>query len=428
MADIKSMLYQVLAPPHQRSLLCYLWWEESNLSKKAVDYQMCTLIFGGTSSPSCSNFAMKKAATGNSDKFGQEAAKTLLQKFCVDDLLKSRKVAEEAVSLTKNVVQRCAAGGFKRTKFISKHPDVLSAIREEDRKVGVKDQDLLTGKVPEERALGVLWNTDKDTLCCNINIMEKPLTRRGLLAMLSSICYPLGLVSPFSLKGRKTIQELYKGSFQWDHPIPENIKQQWIKWKSNLGKLNIIKIARCFKSKNFGHVKGYSVHHFSDASGIGYGQASYLHIANEDGKVHCRLLIGKEAAKTLLQNFYVDDLLKSRKGAEEAVSLTKNVVQRCTAGGFKLTKFISKHPDVLSAIREEDRKVGVKDQDLLTGKVPEERALGVLWNTDKDTLCCNINIMEKPLTRRGLLAMLSSIYDPLGLVSPFSLKGRKTIQ
>ena len=246
--------------------------------------------------------------------------------------------------------------------------------------------------------------------------------------MLSSIYDPLGLVSPFSLKGRKTIQELYKGNFQWDHPIPENIKQQWIKWKSNLGKLNIIKIARCFKSKNFGHVKGYSVHHFSDASGIGYGQASYLQIANEDGKVHCCLLISKEAAKTLLQNFYVDDLLKSTKGAEEAVSLTKNVVQRCTAGGFKLTKFISNHPDVLSAIPEEDRKVGVKDQDLLTGKVPEERALGVLWNTDKDTLCCNINIMEKPLTRRGLLAMLSSIYDPLGLVSPFSLKGRKTIQ
>ena len=168
----------------------------------------------------------------------------------------------------------CAAGGFKLTKFISNHPDVLSAI-------------------PEERALGVLWNTDNDTLCCNINIMEKPLTRRGLLAMLSSIYDPLGLVSPFSLKGRKTIQELCKGSFQWDHPIPENIKQQWIKWKSNLGKLNIIKIARCFKSKNFGHVKGYSVHHFSDASGIGYGQANYLQIANEDGKVHCCLLIGK---------------------------------------------------------------------------------------------------------------------------------------
>ena len=154
MTDIKSMFYQVLVPPHQRSLLHYLWWEENNLSKKAVGCQMYTHIFGGSSFPSCSNFVLKKAATGNSDTFGQEAAKTLLRNFYFDGLLKSTKGAEEAVSLIKNVVHTCAAGGFKLTKFIINHPDMLSAIPEEDRKVGLKDQDLLTGKTPEERALG----------------------------------------------------------------------------------------------------------------------------------------------------------------------------------------------------------------------------------------------------------------------------------
>ena len=66
------------------------------------------------------------------------------------------------------------------------------------------------------------------------------------------------------------MQEMSKDSFQWDHPLPENIKQQWLKWKSNV-KLNSIKIARCFKPKNFGNVKSYTSHHFSDASDIGYG-------------------------------------------------------------------------------------------------------------------------------------------------------------
>ena len=117
--------------------------------------------------------------------------------------------------------------------------------------------------------------------------------------MLSSIYDPLGLVSPFLLKGRKTLQELCKDSFQWDHPIPENIKQQWLKYKSNLGKLNSIKIARCFKPKNFGNVKGYSLHHFSDTSDIGCWQASYLRMVNEDGKVHWCLVIGKSRVTTL---------------------------------------------------------------------------------------------------------------------------------
>ena len=90
-----------------------------------------------------------------------------------------------------------------------------------------------------------------------------------------------------------------KDSFQWDHPIPENIKQQWLKYKSNLGKLNSIKIARCFKPKNFGNVKGYTLHRFSDASNAGYGQASYLRVVNEDGKVHCCLLLGKSRVTSL---------------------------------------------------------------------------------------------------------------------------------
>ena len=35
---------------------------------------------------------------------------------------------------------------------------------------------------------------------------------------------------------------------------------------------------------------------------------------------------------------------------------------------------------------------------------------------------------SKPATRRGLLAVLSCIYDPLGLGAPFLLKGRQIIQ
>ena len=79
----------------------------------------------------------------------------------------------------------------------------------------------------------------------------------------------------------------------------------------------------------------------------------------------------------MLKNFYVYDLLKSKKGPQEAVSLIKYVVQIWAASGFTLTKFISNHPDVLAAITEEHRKLDAKDQDLLTGKVPEERVLDI---------------------------------------------------
>ena len=41
------------------------------------------------------------------------------------------------------------------------------------------------------------------------------------------------------------------------------------------------------------------MHHFSDASGIGYGQGSYLQMVNEDGKVHSYLRICKSCITPL---------------------------------------------------------------------------------------------------------------------------------
>ena len=37
-------------------------------------------------------------------------------------------------------------------------------------------------------------------------------------------------------------------------------------------------------------------------------------------------------------------------------------------------------------------------------------------------------MQDKPLSKRGMLSELSSVYDPLGFVAPFLLHGRKIIQ
>ena len=60
--------------------------------------------------------------------------------------------------------------------------------------------------------------------------------------------------------------------------------------------------------------------------------------------------------------------------------------------------------------------------------MPTEKALGIHWNIEKDKLGFDINFKNKPHTKPGTLSMVSSIYDPLGLVSPFVLEGRQIIQ
>ena len=137
---------------------------------------------------------------------------------------------------------------------------------------------------------------------------------------------------------------------------------------------------------------------------------------------------GNEAAAPVKYAVYVDDLLKSQKTEESAIDLVKNVREMCASGGFKLTKFISNSRRVLETIPIEDHAKSLKDLDLKFDSLPIERALGMLWNVENDTLEFKITLEDKPLTHRGILATVSSIYDPLGLIGSLLLPGRHILQ
>ena len=137
--------------------------------------------------------------------------------------------------------------------------------------------------------------------------------------------------------------------------------------------------------------------------------------------------IGDDAADSLLRDFYVDDLLKSIKGTEEAIVLIPRLRKMCQAGGFNLTKFISNSPDVVESIPPENRAPSIKEYEM-SRKLPVERALGVSWCVESDKLGFRICLQDTPVTRRGILSTISSIYDVFGIASPFMLKGRKILQ
>ena len=293
MGDIEATFHQARIPKCQRSMLRFLWWEGNNFNKQPTDHQMYVHVFGGASSPSCCNYALKRAAINNEVKFGAEAAKTLMRNFYVDDLLKSTPDAQSPISLIKAVTKMCKAGGFKFGKFISNDTVVLKSLQEDQRRKGVKDADLSSGELPVKRTLGDQWNIDKDKFGFKLAAEEKTLTCRGLLSTLSSVYDPLGFAAPFILEGRIIIQKLCKENSAWDESIPRMLKGEWNIWKEELRNLVATKVLRCFKPTAFSKIKDPSVHYFSDASETGYGKASYLRLVSEDNQIHCSLLIGK---------------------------------------------------------------------------------------------------------------------------------------
>ena len=100
----------------------------------------------------------------------------------------------------------------------------------------------------------------------------------------------------------------------------------------------------------------------------------------------------------------------------------------CKKGGLLPHKFASNSTEVISSIPEEDRASGLKNVDIFSETLPVERTLGVLWSIESDTFQFRIVLHDKPLTRRGILSTVSSIYDPLGFIAPVILMGKQILQ
>ena len=69
--------------------------------------------------------------------------------------------------------------------------------------------------------------------------------------------------------------------------------KKWEAWKRELFDLKEISLGRCIKSRNFRTIIKISLHNFSDASEIGYGQCSYLRVVDENENIQCSLIMGK---------------------------------------------------------------------------------------------------------------------------------------
>ena len=234
MCNIEGMFHQVKVSEAFRDLLHFLWWKNGDTSSQPSEYRMTVHLFGATSSPGCSNFALKSTANDNEREIGSTAANFLREDFYVDDSLKSVPSVHEAVQLIKDAKEMCKRGGFRLQKFTSNSKEVISSVPLEDRAEEIKNIDLDQDVLPIERALGIQWCIKNDCFNFHITLKDKPCTRREMLSTASSIFDPLGFVAPVLLEGKKMLQELCKENTGWDDPVPAELKAKWERRRLNL--------------------------------------------------------------------------------------------------------------------------------------------------------------------------------------------------
>ncbi len=93
-----------------------------------------------------------------------------------------------------------------------------------------------------------------------------------------------------------------------------------------------------------------------------------------------------------------------------------------------LEKWISNSRAVLQSIAEDQWAKDVKELNLDRDNLPVERALGLLWCVESDSFKFKMEVKQQSLTRRGMLSTTSSVYDPLGFLSPVTLPAKRMQQ
>ena len=103
------MFHQVRVSEEQRDFLRFFWWPDTMDSE---EYQMNVHLFGAVSSPSCSYFALRRAADDAEKQVGQETLDVLRRNFYVDDCLRSDESEKVTIQRIPGVRSACAHGVF----------------------------------------------------------------------------------------------------------------------------------------------------------------------------------------------------------------------------------------------------------------------------------------------------------------------------
>lgn len=118
--------------------------------------------------------------------------------------------------------------------------------------------------------------------------------------------------------------------------------------------------------------------------------------------------------------FYVDDLICGGDSASETFAFSQLAVQIMRDASMTLRKFISNDKTLMDMME----KHGLPTLD--TG-VPLHKILGLSWNIKKDTLSVDLKRLltltrSDHQTKRSILQASGTVFDPLGFLSPFTVR------
>ena len=126
---------------------------------------------------------------------------------------------------------------------------------------------------------------------------EFELTKHNFLKKIAALFDPLGFLSPFTIRAKVLMQELWIHGLDWDEKLPKELSTKIALWFGELVLLPTIKVQRCLQLKR--QVRLVSLHVFADASEEAYGAVVYQKTEYQNGTTSVCLVASKSKVAPL---------------------------------------------------------------------------------------------------------------------------------
>ena len=147
------------------------------------------------------------------------------------------------------------------------------------------------------------------------------------------------------------------------------------------------------------------------------------------------------AAETIIKYCYMDDAIRSVETIAEGIAIVQELDPLLSHADMKMRKFHSNKAEVLKVLPKEWLSAKVNfDKD--EGSIFEpSKVLGIIWDANIDSFVftskfkSDLDFIErqgikdfKHWTKSLILRLSATVFDPLGLISPFTVRSRKILQ
>ncbi|XP_068712869.1 uncharacterized protein [Montipora foliosa] len=304
MGDIRKMYHTVKTKPIDQHTHRFLW-RDMDTTREPDTYIIQRVSFGDKPSGTIATVALRKTAEMGRERYPQ-ATQIIQDNTYMDDIIDSTEDLPTAQTIASDIENLIKKGGFQVKGWIFSDDPI-----NQDKTAIPSEPNTSTEKV-----LGIIWNPVKDYLCFEVKLnfsrkkhklrietdsktnplpyeIPEQLTKRIILSQVNSIYDPLGLSGPFTVRAKIMMRQIWASDIKknWDCPIPEENKRDWIMFFKELHEMDNVKFKRCMKPRDT--VRDPILIIFSDGSSQAFGACAFVRWELKGGLFKSSLLLSK---------------------------------------------------------------------------------------------------------------------------------------